>query len=124
MNHCQHCDANVKKSAKVCWSCHVKVKRAGLKAPKLFCRFVDLFHVMFVVLTLFSMFTTQVPTFQICSAGLMVLRLVKRSADYMAELGPMRAYEVVLTRNGAAHRNQPSRRKWQSAFEKSRKAAA
>ncbi len=123
MNRCQHCEADLAKSDRVCWSCHVRVKRLGLKAPKRFCQAVDLFHVMFVVLTLTAIFTTAVPTLQICAAGLMVIRLVKRSADYMLELGPLKAFEALIPRNGAEHRNRPAPRDFRSAFEKSRRAA-
>ena len=123
MIRCQHCEADLGKSDRVCWSCHVSVKRLGLKAPKRFCQVVDLFHVMFVVLTLASIFTTTVPALQACAAGLMVVRLVKRSADYMAELGPLRAFEALIPRNGADHRTRPAPRDFQTAFEKSRRTA-
>jgi hypothetical protein len=123
MNRCQHCKADLAKTDRVCWSCHVRVQSLRLKAPKRFCQVVDLFHVMFVVLTLASVFTTTVPALQICAAGLMVLRLVKRSADYMAEFCPVKAFEALIPRNGADHRTRPAPRDFQSAFEKSRRMA-
>jgi hypothetical protein len=120
MIHCSECDATLNRFDRTCWSCQAPLKRkGGMKAPKYFCLVVNLFYSLFTVLTVISLFSEIAPALKVCCMGLLVLRLVKRSADEMAKLGGVNAFKVVVaerTRELAAA-NTPH---WRAALDKSR----
>lgn len=86
MERCMQCNSPLKRDELVCYSCEAPV---ASKIPKK--QFSDKFRItinavfiFFVLVTAGSLFTDMFPSFWKCFAGLVILYLVKNSADNMA----------------------------------------
>jgi hypothetical protein len=120
MIHCSECDATLNQLDRSCWSCEAPLRRkGGTKAPKYFCMVVNLFYTLFTVLTVIALFSDIAPALKACSMGLLVLRLVKGSAEEMAKLGGLSAFKVVIAERNRG-RSGSNKQQWQMALEKSR----
>jgi len=121
MMKCSECDSTLNRHDRTCWYCNAALGSRNRKGPKHFCKAVNLFFAMFAVLTVVSLFSDIAPAFKVCAAGLVVIRLVKSSADEMAKLGSLNAFRVVIAAQKHAWR-KASTPQWQLALEKSRRA--
>ena len=121
MMRCSECDATLKHFDSACWNCNAVLGSRKGRGPKRFCTAVDLFFNLCIVLTVMSLFSDLAPAFKLCASALLVLRLVKSSADEMAKLGSLSAFRVVIKEQNRRWR-QAATPQWQLALEKSRRA--
>ena len=122
MIHCSECNATLHQFDTRCWCCDVALSSRKQKGPKAFCKAVNAFFSFFTVLAVISVFFSDITWgFKLCAiSALLVVRLVKHSADEMAKLGKLDAFKVVLSRRKSqwGHTATP---RWQLALEKCRR---
>ncbi len=85
MERCLQCNSTLKSDEKECWGCGASVPEKNPKKAfsDRFKSIVNVLFILFVALTALSLFTDYVPGFWKCFAGMLVLYLVKNSADHM-----------------------------------------
>ncbi len=86
MDHCRQCNSTLKSDEKECWGCGAGVPEQNSRPSfnERFRKVVKVTFLMFAGLTVASLFVESL-SFVKCISGLLVLFLVKNSADYMAE---------------------------------------
>lgn len=86
MERCTQCNSPLKRGELVCYSCEAPV--ASKNPPKQFSdKFritINAIFIFFVLVTIGSLLTDMFPSFWKCFSALVVLYLVKNSADNMA----------------------------------------
>jgi hypothetical protein len=87
MNRCLQCNSTLTPDEKVCFTCETPVPLAVPKQDVhvYFRRVVNGLFILFAIMTVFSPFTDAVPSFMKCASGLVILVLVRNSADQMAQ---------------------------------------
>ena len=86
MEHCLECNSTLKSDERECWGCGAIIPDKNAKASynERFRRVVQVMFLIFLVLTVASLFLDALPFWR-CVAALVVIYLVKSSADYMAK---------------------------------------
>ena len=84
MERCLQCNSTLKSDEKECWGCGTVVPEKNPKKAfsERFKTVVNVLFITFIALTALSLFDV-VPGFWKCFAGVLVLYLVKNSADHM-----------------------------------------
>ena len=87
LRRCLDCNSTIKNDETSCWACGSQVApkdvASGLGTG--FAKFINVFFIVSLVITVASMFTDMMPPFTRCAAVSLVLFLVRSSAGQMAD---------------------------------------